>query len=203
MSCLRKILIRAAKPQANQNPEDKFVSSPLDLSPNSVGLQRIFCNSGVPVPLHLLAINEAVDCDVGLCMNNSPDYIGRECRFDHDQFAHLYVGTEIIDAAVKHYIIAFVESAKIGRYNELIDILDRTICWLKINNERPYFYIFYHGKQPAFGDNLNEARINITRELKSRLNNYQKETFCYTSRVRTDVTNFTIYDSNPYRFTVS
>jgi len=203
MSCQRKLFLRAAKPQANQDPKDFSVPSPLSLPPNSVGLQSISCNSGVTVPLHLLAINEVVDCDVRVCENNSPDYNGKECRFDHTQFAYLYISTEIVNASVKHYIIAFVESTKIGKYDDLIKVLCRTVSWLKIENECPHFCIYYHGKQPAFDTGLIDARNNITRELKLRLKNYKEETFCKTLRVRTDITNFTIYDSNPYQFTVS
>ena len=204
MGCRRKFYLRAARPQANQDPDDVFVSSPVRLIANSAHLQNIFCNSGVAVPLQLLAIEELVQCEVGVCEYNSPNFNGKECIFSHDRFAHLYIGTEIGDASVKHYIIVFVESTKIGRYNELIDILYRTICWLKIENENPYFYIYYHGKQPAFYDDLIEVRNSITRALKSRLKNYkEREAFCLTSRVRTDALDFTIYDSNPYRFTIS
>jgi len=192
-----------AKAQDDQSPNNFFMPFSLDLISNSANLRRILCNSGVAVPLFLLAIEEAVDCDVGVCGNNSPDYNGNECRFEHAQFAHIYIGTEIKDASVKHYIIAFVESTKIGRYKDLSQALCRTASWLKIENEKPYFYIYYHGKQPAFDASLIEARNNLTRELKSRLKNYQEEAFCYTSRVRTDAVDFTISASDPYQFKAS
>jgi hypothetical protein len=206
MSCRREFYLRAAKPQANQEPDDVFVTSPLGLTSNSAGLQNLSCHSGVAVPVRLLAIEESVDCDVGVCEYNSPHYNGKDCIFSHNQFAHLYIGTEIDDASVKHYIIAFVESTKIDKidnYKELVEILCRTVNWLNIEKESPYFYIYYHGKQPVFDAGLNNARNYITRGLKLHLGNYEGKAFCQTRRVRTDVTNFTIYDSNPYQCTMS
>jgi hypothetical protein len=195
--------MRAAKPPAHQDPDDVFVTSPVPLISNSAHLQNLSCNSGVAVPVRLLAIEESVPC-AEVCAYDSPHYNGAVCIFSHDQFAHLYLGTEIHNASIQHYIIAFVENTKIGEYQELIDILCRTVSWLNLGNERPYFYIYYYGKQPAFGDNLDEARNNITRKLRSCLNNYEEdEKFCRTSGVKTDALNFTLSGSNPYQFTVS
>jgi len=204
MNCRRKFNLIAARPQANQAPDDFFVPSPLSLASNSVGLQRISCNSGVAVPLRLLAVEEIVNCDADVCEYNSPCYFNNECRFDHSQFAYLYVGARIANASIKHYVIAFVESTKIGRYDELIQILDRTIRWLRIENEGHYFYIYYHGRQPVFNTGLIDARNNIVRELKSRLTGYKEgERFCMTMPVGTNTLDFTIFDTDPYKFNVS
>ena len=203
MRCRRKFNMRAARPPVHQDPDDEFVASPVPLISNSAHLQNLSCNSGVTVPVRLLAIEESVPC-AEACEYNSPHYNGTVCIFSHDQFAHLYLGTEINNASIQYYIIAFVENTKIGEYQELIDILCRTVSWLNLGNERPYFYIYYYGKQPAFGDNFDDARNNITRKLRSCLNNYEEdEKFCRTSGVMTGAFNFTISGSNPYQFTVS
>jgi hypothetical protein len=203
MSCQRKFNLRAAKPPAKPDPNDEFAASPVPLTANSANLKNLACNSGVTVPVRLLAIEESMPC-AEVCGYNSPHYNGKECIFSHDQFAHLYLGTEISNASIQHYIIAFVENTKIGEHQKLIDILCRTVNWLNIQNERPYFYIYYYGKEPAFGDSFDDARINLTRMLRSCLGNYEEDDkFCRTSGVMTGARNFTISGSNPYQFTMS
>lgn len=203
MNCCRKRYLRAAKTQGAQSPNDIFVPSHFELTSNSANLQKIVCNSGITVPLQLLAIEESINCEVDVC-NDSPNYDGFVCFFDHTRFAHIYITTENNNAFFKHYVIAFVEGVKIGKYNELIDVLCSTIELLKIENERPYFFIYYHGQQPVFETEIDNARMNIIRALKTRLKNYKTgESFCEASKIRRDATNFTIYESNPYRFNVS
>ena len=205
MNCPRKIRLRIAKQQEDQTQNDIFISSFWDLKPNPANLQKIICNSGVTVPLQLLAIDEKIDCnaDVAVCANGMSKYNIFECFISHELFAHIYVTTENKNAFIKHYIIVFVENTRIGNYEELFKILYHSVCWLKIETERPHFYIYYHGKRPVVDNTLDEARKNITRMLKSRLIYKQGESFCTTSKIRNDAKYITISDSNPYQFKVS
>jgi hypothetical protein len=157
--------MRGARPDGAHLPNDIFVSTCLDLDSNPANLQKILCNSGVAVPLKLLAIKGEVSCDVDedICENEKSNHNGLVCYINRELFAHIYITTENHGAFIKHYIIAFVEGTKIGRYDDLIDILYRTISWLKIENERPHFHIYYHGKYPVVGNTLNDARSNIVR----------------------------------------
>ena len=205
MDCPRKVRMRGAIAEESHTPDDIFVPSCKELRSNSAKLKKILCNSSVTVPLQLLAIEEDVECDRTVCAVDKSNHSGLLCNISHTRFVHLYITTEYNSSAfIRHCIIAFVEGAKIGKYDELIELLYRTISWLKIEDQRPHFYIYYYGKQPVFETNLNEARINITRALRSRLKNYETgESFCNTWKVRDDAVNFTIYDSNPYQFKVS
>ena len=73
--------MRSAKPQQNQAPDDNFVPSPLGVCSNSAGIRNIHCNSGVPVPLKLLAIEEEVSCNVdkNVCENKKSNHNGLVC----------------------------------------------------------------------------------------------------------------------------
>ncbi|MCL2138837.1 MAG: hypothetical protein FWH41_04825 [Treponema sp.] len=197
--------MRGTKPQDDQNQKEIFLPASVDLKPNSVNLLKINCNSGVTVPLQLLAIDKAIECnvDTAVCANSKSNHNGQKCCISSEQFAHIYITTENQNAFIKHYIFVFVENTKIGKYDELINILYHSVCWLKIENERPHFYIYYHGKQPAVDNTLDEARKNITHVLRSKLSYKPGESFCTTSKIRNDATYFTIYDSNPYQFKIS
>ncbi len=198
MSCPRKIFMRGAKAH-----DGSFCPSSYNLASNSVNLQKISCNSGVTVPIQLLAIEESKDCS-DVCTER-PGSDTEICEMNHDLFAHIYITTENSNLFIKHYIVVFVERTKIGRYEELIKILLHTIEWLKIKNERPYFYIYYYGKQPVITNELAAARNRIIRTLRLNLNNYKKEeSFCRTSNMSKEKTeNFTISSSNPYQFNIS
>ena len=214
MDCPRKSFIRTSQrgnpqrkfPAYNNVPGTNLLPDRLELTNNFVNLQKIICNSGVTVPILLLAAQETVSCEVDavVCTHNKSTHNGLVCYFDHKLYAYIYISTEINDAFIKHYIIAFIEGTKIGRYKDTIDLLYRTVLLLKLQNERPYFFIYYYGKQPPFETNLDDARKNITRALRKDLPNYKaNESFCTTRKVTKNAPDFIIYDSNPYRFTVS
>jgi hypothetical protein len=201
--CPRKMIIRDASAPEDQAPDDSFVSSPVHLNNNSACIQRIHNNAGVAVPIKLLSIEERMEC-AAVCEEGQPYYSGTVCHLMPNEFAHLYVYTEDGVTPAEHCIIAFVEATKIGRYTDLLNILYHTVEWLDIEDTRPHFSIYYFGKQPAFENNLDDAKRHITRSLRIKFNNYQRgETFCQTLRVRTDTANVTVYNGKPYRFNVS
>jgi hypothetical protein len=201
--CPRKLIIRDAKVQEEQNQTDVFVSSPVELENNSACIQKIHNNSGVAAPIMLLSIEEQLEC-TATCEEGQPYYNGALCQLMPDQFAHLYVFTGTGITPAEHCIIAFVEATKIGRYPDLLNILCHTVKWLNIENERPHFYIYYFGKQPVFGDSLDDAKIHLTRSLRMQFKNYQEgEVFCQTSNIRTDTANVTVNHSRPYLFKVT
>jgi hypothetical protein len=211
-NCPRKIRLRAAKAEDSSFCPPFFDLSP---APNSANLKRIVCNSGVTVPLKLLAIEETKNCnDIELCArdhselpagrNFHPACAAPVCYIGHEQFAHIYVTTELSDPVIKHYIVIFVAGVKIGKRDELAEILCNTVKWLKIEHEQPHFYIYYFGKQPVINNEINNARDYVARELRNRLSNYKKgEAICMASNVSRDSTDFTISSSNPYQFNIA
>jgi hypothetical protein len=199
MNCPRKIHLRGAKAQ-----DGSFLPFTLDLSLNSVNLQRISCNSGGAVPLRLLAIEESKACKEPCEYERPADSTLECCNMSQGLFAHIYIATDNSSSFIKHYIVVFVDRAKIGRYEDLTAILIHTAMWLRIETERPHFYIYYHGKQPVVNNELAAARNNITRVLRKRLNSYKTgESFCETSCVGRNAAIFTISSSDPYRFNIS
>jgi hypothetical protein len=171
---------------------------------NTVGLKRILCNSGAKVPLQLLAIEEKIEhnhdhaCLYNKSVNNPICYI------DPKQFAHLYIATKIINAFIEHYVVAFVEGTMAEKFDELADILYRTVTWLKISKKRPHFFIYYYGNRPAINLSLNEIRYKISSKLRRLLNCYNdKESFCHTSDMQRKATNFVIYQKDTYEFNFS
>jgi hypothetical protein len=204
--------LRAAKAEDNS-----FYPSFYDLSPTSnlVNLQRIVCNSGIAVPLKLLAIEETRSCaDLELCKEDHSEpptgldlplaVAAQVCHISHERFAHIYITTELPEYVIKHYIVIFVEGIRIGRHDELVEILCNTVKWLGIEHEQPHFYIYYFGKQPVINNEINNARNCVARKLRNRLNNYKSdETICMAFNVSRGSTDFTISSSNPYRFNIA
>jgi hypothetical protein len=210
-SCPRTVHLREAG--TGEEAEGNSFCAPfynLAPAPHSANLKQIVCNSGVTVPLKLLAVEETKNCgDIELCEKNHVEPPGMQsglqvCCIPHEQFAHVYVTTELSKPVIKHYIVIFVEGKRIGKYNELVEILFNTAKWLKIESERPRFYIYYFGKQPVFINEIDNARYNITKELRRKLNGCEKgEIICSASIIRRDSTKFFISSSNPYLFKVS
>jgi hypothetical protein len=205
--CPRKIRLRAAKTEDGSFYPSFQILNP---APSSANLARIVCNSGVTVPLKLLAIEETKNCDdIELCTNGPPEPpAGRNyppvCHISHELFAHIYITTELSMPVIRHYIVVFVEGKKIGRYGELADILYKTVKWLNIEQEKPHFYIYYFGAPPVINNEINYTRNCIARELKNRLHNYKSgETVCMASNVLKGSTDFTISSSNPYLFKIA
>jgi hypothetical protein len=209
-NCPRIIHLREA--HTKQEAGDSFCAPFYNLTPapHSADLTQIVCNAGLTVPLKLLAVEETKNCDdIELCeRDHSVSPTGRTslpvCHIHHEQFAHIYVTTKLSKPLVKHYIVVFVEGKRIGKHSELVEILFNTAKWLKIEFERPRFYIYYFGKQPVINNDIDNARNNIARELRRKLNNYKKgENICSASIIRRDSTKFFISSSDPYLFNVS
>jgi hypothetical protein len=181
-----------------------FLPFALDLSPNAVNVQKIACNSGIAVPLQLLAIEKSKACQEPCVYERPAGSTLEYCNMSRGLFAHIYIATENSGSFIKHYIVAFVDRTKIGNYEDLITVLMRTITWLRVEQERPHFYIYYHGKQPVINNELTAARNHITRVLRRRLTGYKNgESFCETSCVRRNAAIFTISSGNPYQFNIS
>ena len=202
--CPRAFRMIDAHAQENQDPNNTFVSSPVDLKEdNSARIKYLHNNSGVSVPVRLLAIKESIECHVKECEFNAPNYNGAVCQITHNKWAHLYVYTQTGSKYIEHCIVAFVEGTRIKEHDELFDILCQTVKWLKIENNKPHFFIYYL-PPPAIQLNLDRARLKITGLMREHLNNYEEgEAFCETSGVLTYAANCTINKSNPYRFKVS
>jgi hypothetical protein len=177
----------------------------LVLNSNSANLKKIECVPGIEVPLQLLAIEEIMKCEcIDICKHkfNNPKHNSFECHIDHKNFAHLYVTTDNPKEFIQHYIIAFIEAKNIGYYNELLNILCKTVKQLKIAHNRIHFYIYYYGKRPVINLSLPDINRTITKELRSALDIYEKS-FCHIHTSENNSENFTINSSNPYQFNYS
>ena len=75
---------------------------------NSARIEYLHNNSGVSVPVRLLAIKESIECHVKECDFNAPNYNGKVCRIVHNQLAYLYVYTQTGSKYIEHRIVAFV-----------------------------------------------------------------------------------------------
>lgn len=201
--CKREFRMRDAKAQKDQDPDVAFIPSPCRLNNNSANLELINNFSGESVPMRLLAIDELIECNVEKCEYNAPDYNAAICRIVCNQFAHLYVFSESGSKYIEHCIVAFMEGKEIGNYSKITEILYETVKWLKIEDKRPHFFIFYL-QPPAIQLELDTARLNITQLLRKRISNYQEgEAFCQTSNVIRKAKNCIILTKSPYRFKIA
>lgn len=195
MACTRIVDMQGANPSGlvKSGFQPNFCQP---LSENIVGLENIICNSGIKVPLQLLAVEETIEpLHDHKCKYEN--LIKKICILNGTQFAHIYVADYNPNAFIKHYIIAFIEGKKSEKFDELIDILHHTAQWLKIDDKKPYFYIYYYGNRPALNMSINELRDRIKKELRQRIKNYKEnEPFCRTKDMDRKAKNFIIHQNN-------
>jgi hypothetical protein len=165
-------------------------------------LTAIKCNSGITVLIKVLSCRYTGKDDKTECEYYNTHAKWYACEIEYD-LAHVYITTEINNPVIKHYIIIFIEGIKIGRRDELVQILVNTISLLNIENERPHFYIYYYGP-PTINNELNNTRMYLNKRLKSQFNNYAPlEDICMTSNIPRNSTAITISESNPFRFVIA
>jgi len=172
----------------NEQSNDDFNPNFIELETNITGVEKISCNSGVRVPIMLLALKKK----------------GNICNICRNNMAHLYLTATVKNPRVNHYIVAFIDAAKIGDYKELINILNNTIIHLNISNkERPFFYVYFYGNELVSGLTIEHARRYIRLEFENKFCYLPNEEFCQTSPrmpVLKYAKIFSISGENPYRF---
>lgn len=196
--------------------DGSFIPYKYELKNKSFVIKKIMCYSCTNVPLHLLAIDEKRKRGhQDACKYNKKERINTYCIKDNKSFAHIYISTERKNVFIKHYIVAFVKRKDLKNYNDLVNILLKTVEWLKIKDDRPLFYIYYYD---CYGDNL-AAEVSIPYVRTQIINGLKRGLFypkklycnnntsiCRTESIRKDATMFVISSkspTDPYQFEVS
>jgi hypothetical protein len=179
-------IVRAAVPTAGNIPS-KISLLP---SPNVANLKWIVCNVLEPVLLRMLVCKDENsagifdNCPYPEHKNNAADKW--TCVDSVGKLAQIYLRHNNTDQKSRSCIITFVEGQYLGKTDELLELLQNTIDWLNVKQEKPYFYIFYYG-QPVNQLTANNSRHAINSKIKEIFSGYsQDEDACIIAPIRRD-----------------
>jgi hypothetical protein len=147
-------------------------------SPNIANLKKIVCNAHEPVLLRLLVCKEeggtrnADNCPYPEHKKETADK--RACNASVDRLAQIYVRHEYINKRARSCVLVFIEGQYVSNTIALSQLLENTVNWLQIAQEKPYFYIFRYG-QPVFGVDMNYAIKKLNSKIKEVFKVYAKD----------------------------
>jgi hypothetical protein len=187
------ITIRAAKPKGGVSP------SIIELlpSPTTAHLSKIECNVPEAVLLRLLACKDENptkkpdDCPYPEHKSSGAEKLA--CNLHDIKLAQIYIKKEKNAGKSRSCLIVFIEGQYLNKkIDELLERLKNSVTWLDIENEKPYFYIFYFG-QPVFLLTANDSCKRINKRIKELFLGYSRdEDVCIMAPVQRNSTSFII-----------
>jgi hypothetical protein len=118
-----------------------------------------------------------------------PEHKNREatkwiCNSSENKLAQIYIRHEKIAAKARSCLIIFVEGRYLGRTDELLETLLCTVSLLNIEQEKPYFYIFYYGQPVIQLTAANTCKL-INNKIKEKIKIYSfDEDICIALPIR-------------------
>jgi hypothetical protein len=160
--------------RASSATTDEATSNTVELLPssNTAYLQRIIFNVHEPVLLRLLVCKEEKNTeepdDCPYPGQRNREAVKKACGDTEKKLAQIYLRHEKFDKKARSCVIVFVEGEHLSQTGKLLEIFRNTVEWLKIADERPYFYVLRYGHPQ---DNL------TTKNAGDTLNNKMRELF--------------------------
>jgi hypothetical protein len=150
-------------------------SIPLIVSPVTANLKRVICNVQEPVLLRLLAcVAEKHKNPAGVCLY--PEHRNRDahqaaCNTTENKLAQIYTKPAERNTRSRSYFITFIEGQYLSKTDAVLETLHNSVKFLGVQNETPYFYIFYYGQRPVLLT-ANTSRKLIDNKLKDTFGGY-------------------------------
>jgi hypothetical protein len=168
-------IVRSASPKGRE-----FSPSIVNLLPSSnvANLEKIECNVLEPVLLRLLVCKEenpagsSDDCPYPGHKNFAA--VKFVCSDSNDKLAQMYIRHEKPNTKSRSCVILFVEGQYLNKTDEILERMKKTVEWLDIERERPYFYILHYG-DPQFLVTANNSRRRIDEGIKNLFNGYSQD----------------------------
>jgi hypothetical protein len=180
------MIVRTVAPRGGNVPGRIFLLP----SPRVANLNWITCNVPEAVLLRMLVCKDENStglpnaCPYPEHKNNTADMW--TCRDFKGKLAQIYIRLNTTNPKSRSCVIAFVEGLNLSKTDELMELLKNTIAWLDIEQEKPYFYIFYYG-HPANQLTANDSRHIINGKIKEFFNSYSRdEDACIMAPIRRD-----------------
>jgi hypothetical protein len=174
-----KMIVRAARISDGFSPYEIN----LEPGPETANLNKIVCNSMIPILLRLLLCGKCKkrldisDCPYPGHKNSATGVI--ECCRSKTDIASLYIVQN--SSKNRHYLIVFVEGMRSGRKDDLVKILKDTMILLNIDNKHVHFFIFYYGP-PVITNELNSVQNHVNKSFAPLLKSYRPNEDICTAR---------------------
>jgi hypothetical protein len=148
---------------------------PLLHSLKTANLERIEFNIHNPVLLRLIVCKEEkISTDCPYPDHENSNAFNVLCNYDNFKLAHIYVRHEQIDNIARSCVIVFTKTMYLFDKNELLNLLQNTVNWLDIAQERPYFFIIRYGEPQTTVSTANTNRV-LNIELRRIFSGYSKD----------------------------
>jgi hypothetical protein len=182
-----EIILRAAAPK-----DEDFSPSIAGLldSPNTANLKRIVCNVLEPVLLRLLVCKDEKSAGTP-DTRPYPEHkklraVKSACDETRVKLAQMYIRHDKIKPKARSCLIVFIKGCYLSETDELLEMLQNSVTWLDVAQEKPYFYIFCYGL-PMFQNAFGDLCKKIDRRLKEVFPGYsQEENVCIPAQVSRD-----------------
>jgi hypothetical protein len=108
-----------------------------------------------------------------------PDHINRyavkkACTDSKKNLAQLYVRHEQPPKKSRSCVVIFVERHYLRETEKLSELIKYTVDWLRIAQEKPYFYILHYGR-PEFGTATAYAIKALNKKIKETFEGYAQD----------------------------